>query len=361
MKIALSCDALVSRNHITSVIETILGVYEDAELYTLVHQVGGILGPIEQRKIHSSYLTNVLTDEQPFGDQWWKKSLLIPGACKNLTIPCNVDILINISSGFSQGIEKCKGVYQITYLIENQFLHRKPKFIREKIFRSYLEHWAEKAIKNCDELWVPTETSREYWAGLHSKVSVLSPFIKATDFPLLPEGIRKTFPKDFFCIDAESFNEDDAFQLIEKCKSHNLKFRFVGLDDHLQNLKRENEDPMFFGSRCSGELAPLLSAARGFISNQRVGFPSHAIESLACGTPIWMPLESEGHEFVKGHGVFGRKLDLDELETVYGEMGKVDPQKVHGQTNAFHDLKFKAEVQRRVKGLEQLASNSCLP
>lgn len=361
MKIALSCDALVSRNHITSVIETILAIYEDAELYTLVHHAGKILGPIEQRKIHSTYLTNVLTDEQAFGDQWWKKSLLIPGASKNLTVPCNVDLLINISSGFSQGLEKCKGVYQITYLIENQFLHRRPKFFREKIFRTYLEHWAEKAIKNSDELWVPTETSQDYWSGLHSKVSVLSPFIKSSDFPLLPEGIRKTFPKDFFCIDAESFTENEAFQFIENCKSQDLKFRFVGMDDHLEKLKRESDDPMFFGSRCSGELAPLLSASRGFISNQRVGFPSRAVESLACGTPIWMPLESEGHEYVNGPGVFGRKLDLTDLRILFEEMGKVDPQKVHGQTSHFHDLKFKAEVQRRVKSLEKEAINTCQP
>lgn len=354
MKIAVSCDAVISRNHVTSIIESIFSVFEEAELYTIVHHQGKILGSIEQRKIHSTYLSSMIDEEKAFGDFWWKKAMLIPGATKNLTIPCSVDLLINISSGFSQNFDRCEGVYQITYLVENQFKIRKPKFWREKIFRGYLEHWALKGLKSSHELWVPNEKALKFWEGEHDNVSLLKPFIKATDFPLMPDGIRKGFPRDFFCIDAESLNKDQAFKLIENLKAANLKFRFVGEDSHLEEVKRESEDAMFFGNRCSGELAPLLSASRGFMSFQRVGFPSHCIESLSSGTPIWLPQESEGLDYVEGAGVFKspeKDLNSEYLIKLFLEMNEVDPKKLHAHGNHYHDIKFRSEVSRRIEKL----------
>ncbi len=348
MKVAVSCDALVSRNATTSIIENILSIYEDAELYTIVHHEGKILGPIEQRKIKSTYLTNMLTEDIPFGDQWWKKAMFIPGACRNITVPCNVDLLINISSGFSQGFEKCDGVYQITYLAENKFLERKQKFWREKIFKTYLESWAAKNLLKADELWVTHDSAESFWQEKHKNVKIMSPFFKASDFPLFPETIRKSFPNDFLCIDAETVTKDQALKLIESLKSANLKFKFVGQDGHLAELKSEESDPMFYGNRCAGELAPLLASSRGLLTFQIVGFPTRAAEALSTGTPVWMPKESEGHLFLNGIGVLGKEERLSDLSGLFEKMDSFDPKKIHGQTTKFHDLKFRSEVKRRV-------------
>lgn len=352
MKVAVSCDALVARNSTIGIIENILSLYEEAEIYSIVHHHGKILGPIEQRRIQSTYLSNMVTEDQPFGDEWWKKAMLIPGACKNLTVPCNVDLLINISSGFSQGFDRCEGVYQITYLAENRFLSRRPKFFREKVFRAYLENWALKSMKKANELWVTHEEAKDFWSDKHDNVKVMSPFFKASDFPLFPEATRKAFPNDFLCLDAETLTKDQAFKLIENLKAQNLKFKFVGHDDHLGELKREGEDPMFYGNRCAGELAPLLAASRGFLTFQTVGFPTKAVEALSTGTPIWMPKESEGHKFLNGEGVLGREESIGDLQGLFEKMATFDPKKVHGQTTRFHDLKFRSEVKRRVDKLE---------
>lgn len=352
MKVVVSCDALVSRNSTIEVIENILQLYEEAELYTIVHHQGEILGPIEQRRIQSTYLSNMIKEPLPFGDEWWKRAMLIPGACKNLTIPCSVDLLINISSGFSQGFARCEGVYQITYLAENKFLERKPKFWRERIFRAYLENWALKSMKQADELWVTHEKSREFWSDKHPNVKVMSPFFKATDFPLFPEATRKAFPKDFFCLDAESLNQDQAEKLVKSLQADNLKFKFVGNDGHLSALKEKLGDSTFFGWRCAGELAPILAACRGFLSFQNVGFPVRAVEALSTGTPVWMPKESEGHSFLDGEGVLGKEESISDLPGIFEKMADFDPKKVHGQTNKFHEIKFRSELKRRVDKLE---------
>jgi len=236
MKVAVSCDSIVSRDYTVSVVESVLALYEDAELYTVVHKEGGVLGPIEQRRIQSTYLSSLVKDDHAGGEQWWKKSHLIPGACKNLHIPCSVDVLINISSGFSQGFSRCDGVYQITYLLENSFLSRKKRSWKERLFSGFVENWANKAILKSDELWVSNVSELEYWQKLHPKVSLMSPFFKSSDFPLFPKATRKSLGGNFLCFDAPSFELNEALRVIEKCEAENIKYKFTGRDEHLLDL-----------------------------------------------------------------------------------------------------------------------------
>ncbi len=352
MKIVVSCDALVARDYAVSVVESMLLLYEEAELYTIVHHEGKILGPVEQRKIHSSFLSHILTDEMAFGDQWWKKAHLIPGALKKLHIPCNVDLIINISSGFSQGITKCDGVKQITYLVDNQFEKRKTKFFREKIFRGYLENWAEKGILSADELWVPTERSAKYWSAKHPNVSVLPPFFKATDFPLFPEATRKAFPNDFFAIETSSLTLEKADQVIGALVEKGIKFKMVGRDAHLESLKEKYQNSAeFWGWRCSGELAPILAAARGYICFQESGFPINAIEALSVGTPIWISKDSLALDYLDDEkvGIFTGLNFVQECEGLFEQMKGLDIKKVHGSVQKFHDLKFRSWVHRQIE------------
>lgn len=355
MKIVVSCDALVARDYAVSVVEAMLLLYENAELYTIVHHEGKIIGPVEQRKIHSSFLSRLLISDIPYDDSWWKKGHLIPGALKKLHIPCSVDLVINISSGFSQGISKCEGVKQVTYLVENQFEKRKPRFLREKIFRGYLENWAEKALLNTDELWVTTQKSFDYWSQKHKNVSLLPPFFKATDFPLFPEATRKVFPNDFFALDAESMNTELALEIGENLIHENIKFKFIGRDEHLQSVKEKlGTKAEFWGERCAGELAPLLAAARGYISFQKAGFPIHVIEALSTGTPAWLPESSKSLDFLDRDkvGLFIGKSFLSEKKDLFDKMNGLDLKKIHGSVTRFHDLKFRAWVHRRLSKIK---------
>ena len=354
MKIVVSCDALVARDYATSVVESMLLLFEEAELYTIVHHEGKILGPVEQRKIQSSFLSHILTDEMSFGDQWWKKAHLIPGALKKLHIPCSVDLVINISSGFSQGISKCSGVKQITYLVENKFDQRRAKFFREKIFRSFLENWAEKGILASDELWVPTQKSADFWSQKHNHVSVLPPFFKATDFPLFPEATRKVFPNDFFSVEAPSLTVEKADKVISSLLEKKIKFKMIGRDAHLEELKEKyGNSAEFWGFRCSGELAPVLAASRGYICFQEGGFPINAIEALSVGTPVWINESSQSLDYLdkSKEGLFTGNDFVSECSDIFEKMKGCDIQKVHGSVQKFHDLKFRAWVNRKVEKL----------
>lgn len=366
MKIVVSCDALIARDYAVSIVESMLLLYEEAELYTIVHHEGKIIGPVEQRRIHSSYLSPIITDDYAFSDLWWKKAHLIPGALKKLHIPCSVDLIINISSGFSQGISHCEGVKQITYLVDNQFLDRKPKFFREKIFRSFLENWAEKSLLSSDELWVPSEKSAAFWSEKHKNVKVLPPFFKASDFPLFPEAIRKTLPGDFLALEANSLTADKADYLIDGLLEKNINFKFVGRDGHLETLKEKYGDKVeFWGWRCAGELAPFLAAARGYICFQEAGFPIQAIEAMSTGTPVWIAKDSKSLDYLERdkEGLFTGADFVTEAEDLFNAMAGLDIKKIHGQVQKFHDLKFRSWVDRQVsritQGVEKKENSAC--
>ena len=70
------------------------------------------------RRIFSTFLSNKVKSK----NQLHENSFLIPSASKNLFIPCSVDLIINISNGYSQGIKKCEKTKQITYLYSDESL-----------------------------------------------------------------------------------------------------------------------------------------------------------------------------------------------------------------------------------------------
>lgn len=351
MKVAISCDTLLERTYVTSVIEAVLTVYEDAEIYTLAHKEGEILGPIELRKIHSSFLSSVIKDKDDNKEAFWKKSYLLPTASKKLTVPCNIDVLINISSGLSHSISKCEGVYQITYLIEDQVTSRVPKTFIEKLFKSYISSWSIKSLQKADEIWLPVESKLlTKLESNHPKVKVLPPFIKLEDFPLFPEAQHKLFPRDFITVDAESYNENEAKQLMNVLDKEGIKYRFIGQDSHLSGLKNSDEDKRFFGKRCNGELAPMLAASRGHLTNQKNGFPHNAIESLSAGVPVLFMNEGTSQSFVKNEIKFMINKPL-EIKKLWDKLPEVDRKSCHVFAKKFHEIKFKSEVKRRIDRL----------
>jgi hypothetical protein len=352
MKVAVSCDTLIDRCYMTSVVEAILMVYEDAEIYTLAHKEGEILGPVELRKIHSSFITSVIKDDNDKKEAFWKKSYLVPTASKKLTVPCNIDVLINISSGLSHNITRCEGVYQITYLLEDHTQTRVPKTFLEKLFKSYLRSWSFKALSQVDEVWLPVESGhKEKLEKIHKKVKLLAPFIKLEDFPLFPEAQHKMFPRDFITVDAQSFSKEDAQKLMSVLEEDNIKYRFIGSDGHLSELKANEDDKRFFGKRCNGELAPMLTASRGHLTNQKDGFPNVAIESLSSGVPVLFMNKGTSESFVNSDMKFNIKSGAD-IKNLWNKLPEVDRNVCHIFAKKFHEIKFKSEVKRRVERLD---------
>ncbi|WP_127715801.1 hypothetical protein [Halobacteriovorax sp. HLS] len=351
MKIAISCDDLLIRDHYTEIVETVAMAYEDAEIYTLVHKEKAMLGTIELRKVHSSYLSHKIKDRESL----CKNSFLIPNAATNLFIPCSVDIIINISNGMGQGIRKCKDTKLITYLYDFHYLNREKKSLREKLFGSYLKKWTLNSLCQSDEIWVTNEEMEKNVKSFFSgTVRVIEPPFRSEDYPLLPIKGEKL---DYYAINAQDLQVETAIGISLFLDEYNLSYKFFGDDTHLASMKLNEEDPRFFGDRCSGELAPFLAHSKAVIDLSKRAFPEHALKGLSCGRPLICLNTPNYQSYLGTDGIMWVEGSSDSVIEAIKEMNNkyhtFDRKKLHGKTVKFHELKFKAEIKRRVHSFEE--------
>lgn len=335
MKVVVSCDAIINRDYYLEIIETILDqVGEEVELYTLIHNQGSVLGHVEMRKIHASYLTNIAKNWESL----LQNSFLVPSSCKKLFIPCRYDLIINISRGFSQGIKKCENTKMLTYLVEDIQTIDRDKSLKEKIFQPFVKKFQMKSLSHADDLWVsdPLLVNEK----LRERAKVVAPPVKLSDYRILPDSL---IPNDYFLINSESLGTELASDLLRFYSETGYKFKFVGRDSHLDSLinsLNENDKKYFFGDKCSGELAPLLGGAKFLIDFEKNKVPTMSLKAMACGRPVY----SKGNRFLE-HGQ-GHYL----LEKVYFEgfdfLQEFESKKVRGRALGFDELKFKHILRR---------------
>ncbi|EQC43713.1 hypothetical protein [Bacteriovorax sp. Seq25_V] len=346
MKVVVSCDAVLKRDYYLEIIESVLDVVgEQCELYALVHREGKIVGPVEQRKIHSSFLSHKVDSFS----ELTQHNFLIPGAAKNLFIPCSVDLIINISRGYSHGILKCEKTKQITFIVEDIDSQIKKKTFKQKIFSSFVKSFQAKSLSQVDKLWVSNLNLIP--ASLRDKATVVAPPVKLMDYKILPDAL---FVRDYFVVNAESLTVEEAKAYIGLGK----KFKFIGSDDHLESLKVGHEE-CFFGDRCGGELAPLLAGAMFLIDHEQNEVPVNTLKTLASGRPVLgMP-----NQFISyGEGYYNL-ADFNLSDDV--SIPEFDKNKARGLALAFEELKFKHMINRELMSLspltkvEQESDNCC--
>lgn len=349
MKVAISCDYLLERNHYTEVIESVCEIFPEAKIYCLAHKKGAILGHIEQRSIASTFLSKLVENEEDF----FKHSNKIPALAKNLFISCEYDLIINISRGFSQGLAKCKKTKLLIYLYDFDLDKKVKKTLLQKLFFPFLENWAKRALKKSHLLILSREELRKKLTGLLTPSEIIPPPFRISDYALFPKTM---FPHNFFLIEAKGLSLLDADLLIGWMKEWNYLFQFIGVDFHLEDLKKKNPENLFFGNRCSGEHAPVMASAKAFISFNKDDFPKMAMGVLATGRPVilteaqskWM--HGVGVSFV---GNFSKDALLQALEKIPTE-DQISEQKLRATALQYHDIKFKAHIKRVTESFQYM-------
>ena len=349
MNLALSTDQLLERRDVTSVSDIFCELYPDAQAYAIAHRPGAILGALESRKIHSTGLSKkILTPEQLS-----KNSFLVPTMSQQLYIPCRINVIFNVTQGLSLGIPKCDDSYQVTYLYDDYFLSSPGKSWRERLFSSYIKSWLKKSLSQVNELWVGSERLKTELAKIYQgEIQVVPPFIKLSEFPLIPSSL---FKHDFYLINAAALDLKTAREILKLLDSRSTRFRFIGKDEHLDKLKEDLPTESFFGERCAGELAPLMSSARGLIDLTLHGFPKSAIQCQATGRPVIGRKAGSAADF---HNSPYLQLitDVDELGAALDRLESsleegIDPKKIRAYAMDYHDLKFKGFLKRRMESL----------
>lgn len=351
MKIVITCDQLVEKDRCHEIVELLCGLYEDAEIYTLAHQKGKVLGHIELRKIHSSFLSHKVNSKKDLG----KYSFLIPSAAKGLFIPCSVDLIINITTGFSHGIKKCENTKLISYVYSLEDKPEKqPLFSR--MFNGYLAKWSTKNLEDSDLILASSPSISKKLTALypHKKIKVLTPFFQVDDYPLIPSSYWK---HDFILVSTEGINNSVAKKVYDLLMKMNIRFQFLGNDRRLSEFKnsltKEERGRRFLGYKCAGDAAPLLASCLTVVDLSENKFPFLALEGLSTGRPCIVRDTTDNRFYLKGKGVnflspyWEREL-TNCVRLVFETKSEIDSKKLRSMVVGFHPMKFKGEIHRSV-------------
>ncbi len=338
MKVAVTCDSILERDHSTSLLETILAAYPEADVYTLAHVPGKVLGPVESRRIHSSFLSHLVKDKRDLA----KYSFWIPSAAKKLFIPCSVDLVIDVSNGLSHGISRCEKSKSMTYIYG---LALPQGHWAALPFRDALVRWSRGQLL-AKKFAVASSQGLGQELGLPN-IPVIAPSFELGEFPLSPEH-REFLPgkRDFWAIHALGLSSRQAINLVRVLENLGEKAIFAGPDHHLTKAKEPLGEDYFFGQRCDGELGPFLASGRGAIDLSRSPFPTFALKALALGRPVVVADNPVNRSLLRPLGVAFTGIE-DTPNAIKGILGlQVPADKLRAQAMRFPPLKFKSEIIR---------------
>lgn len=338
MKVALACDYLIEKNYQTKVLESLVLLFPDSEVFTLVHKVGSVAGPIEQRKIHSSFLSHFVKNE----DDFWKWSLVAPGAANNLHIPCSFDLIICIGSGFASMISHCKTTPKISYLLSDHKWWPEKKGMRDKLFRSFVKSSVDKGIK--DSRVIVSANENIFDVKTDAPKEVMFPPVKIDRFPLFGKEQRKLLKASYWLIDESSYDATELGDLISTLKENQVAFRLLKANEQDGNAKGE-----YLGD---DHLAPVMANSKGILIGSKKIFSDLAIKSLACGRPVIMSAQSGLSFFFsdsEGTAIYGQLTDLMKWISHF-DAEEYRPEKVRGQAMKFNDIKFKIGWNKYAEG-----------
>ncbi len=349
MKVAITVDHLLARESVHPIVEKCLEVFEDAPIFTIAHRPKAILGPIEMRPIRSSFLSRLMQSPSDFS----RYQALLPGAVKQVPISCSYDLIINISSGLSQGLPKCEQTKQLTYLVND--LSLQGKGLRYHLFKTYCRSFAKKSLAQADKIWVSSDELASRFDLLEGQYELVPALLNLAELPLFPTGMRQAFAfRDLF-VNAPSFGEKSARGLVDQLTSCQAPFVFIGEDAHLGPLKSELGDDKFLGNRCLGEFAPLMAQAKALVHGVESCDATPVFESMALGRPVISLGDFDGQSLVNKEGLIRVALDaigncLTQSDLFTKDEG--DIKSMRAQVQGMHDLKFKGKIMRlKSKGL----------
>jgi len=257
MKVILVCDNLLERNAATPILELWADLFPDSPLYTLAHQVGKVLGPLEQRKITSTFLSRFCKTHQDFK----KLSFLAPGAMKSLVIPADTNLVLSVSQGFAHHIEIPKNTLHFSYLYSFTAIEGSLS-LPMRLFKSFINQWQKKKFEHIDYLWVSSKFLKDQ---IPFPSHVLYPFFKYSDYANVSFSQEE---KKYYIVRSCDLNQHELALLKAAANKCKVELFFVD-EDH-----------------CAGDWAYFFSQAKAFLDfSQGPSYPL-ALAALYCQTPL---------------------------------------------------------------------------
>ncbi len=265
MKVAIFCDKLISTTDI-DILNAFNNIFPSAKIYSLIANPKLFRGELCKKSLKASYLNNLGGNEDIF--KYY--NFLIPSASKKLSIKKDINLVINISSGFALDYGN-SAKYKINYIYQD--IYKKYKGIGY-LFDLYLSKWKKTQLSKSTINIFGNNAIKNIYDDKNG--NVLLPVFNLEKFPLKDELIKD----GYILINSPSVSSKEANYLI-----NNFSCKFFGNDLHLSNLKLKYPD-LFSGMVCNDQLSNLLDKAFLTIDFQRGEFSMFSLASISRGCPL---------------------------------------------------------------------------
>jgi hypothetical protein len=310
MKTAIAVDSLINRDEATFLLELVLNLFPNSEIYTIAHKQGGILGTVETRPIVSSYLSHRVKDISTFRKNFW----VLPSAVKGIPLHKSIEKVIVLSRGFIHGLTLPDHVERYLYLMDWDLVDQ-GKVGWQRVFAPYVNDLREKALTRYPKIAVSSEALK---LRLHlPNAEVIQATFRTEEFPFVKDEDHN-FLFTHHLLYTHDLGPEEFKAIVGLLLKKGETVRLLGPAEHLKSDFPNDPKFEYGGDHCEATCALYSHQAKAIWDFSRSFFPSRAFGSFCTGRPVVVRDNSLNREYLQTGAWFLK--DLEDLPRVYQEV-----------------------------------------
>jgi glycosyltransferase involved in cell wall biosynthesis len=349
MKIALVHDYLIQYGGAERVLENLIRIYPDAEIFTTVYTektISQIKG-IKKEKLHHTFIQKLPQAKK----NYQKYFLFFPFAIENMDMS-KFDIVISISSAWTKGVVTLPRTMHVSYILNPMRFAWNEYFFTLKKLKKKISRWMVSSALNWVRMWDTISTERiDHIITISNTIMkrvlkyykresvVIYPPVNISFFDINPHLKIQDF---FLCVSRLKYYKriDIAINAFNKLGLPLLVIGKGEAEGFLKRIARPNIQ--FLSSLSDEEIRSYYQRAQALIVPQEEDFGIAPIEALACGTPV-IGFKGGGVEEVVRNEETGILFAPQKVESLVEAVKKFDREKFDRKKLRESVLKFGEE------------------
>jgi glycosyltransferase involved in cell wall biosynthesis len=322
-RVSLAHDYLLVMRGAERTFAAIADLYDQAQIFTLLHDEQGTNGHFAGRAITTSPLQRLGVDQSTF-----RRLLpLYPSAVERLKLPQS-DVVLSSSSAFAHGVRVPEGAVHVCYCYtpfryawdeENYALGEIAPLLRP-LLRHQLRRirgWDLSASRRVDAYIAISRLSQERIKRCYGRAApVIHP-------PVETDRFAPGRPGDSLLVVSELLRHKRLQIALEAARRARVPIQVVGSGPHHAALSEAYPEAEFLGRASDGDLVELYAGARAVLMPGVEEFGITAVEAQASGRPVIAAAAGGALETVIP-GRTGYLATLDDVDSFVQAIGNID-------------------------------------
>lgn len=358
IRVAFSHDWLNGQRGGEKCLDSMIRLFPNAEIYTLLHEKGSVSEHIESIPIHTSFLQK---------NSWMRKNYkhclpFFKWASADLRIQ-EADIIISTNHCVAKGIRKprpttphlcyCFTPMRYAWLFFDEYFGRYPWILKGliKIVLSGLRKWDYQNSEQVTRFVAISHYIKDRIKTCYNReADVIYPPVD-TEYYRLAENLRV---EDYYLVVSALVPYKRVDLAVDACTRLNKKLVVIGKGPELDRLKaKAGPTVTFLGWADDEVIREHYQHCKALIFPGEEDFGIVPVEVQACGRPVIAYAKGGSLETVtEGEtGIFFKKQNVGSLTDAMHrfESASWDSQKIQANAGRFSEPRFRSEVENYVK------------